>query len=522
MTGMKGLVVNPAGDIIELPVRDSFKEGLSILEYFISTHGSRKGMSDTALRTADAGYLTRRLVDVAQDVVVNEEDCGTSDGLLVTKKQTAEMGKTVAERLFGRVLAADIIAPDSKKVLAKKGTPVDDVLARELDKAGVEEAVVRSVMHCRLPRGVCAACYGFDLGFNRMVSLGSAVGIVAAQAIGEPGTQLTMRTFHTGGVAGLDITQGLPRVEELFESRNPKGQAVVSEIDGIVYISKPSHKEMVLRIESPDIEKDEYLLPAGQDSQIQDGEKVKKGDPVMVDAEGKTVKATNAGIAKIELAGGEGTQKKLVVVREAETFREYIVPSSVGLTVRDKDLVTRGQQLTEGNLNLTQLMVLKGFEECQRYIIREVQSIYSSQGQNIADKHVEVIVRQMFSKTRVVDAGDSDFLVGDVVDILRLRSINKEIAKNKGRKIEVEQLLLGITKASLNTESFLAAASFQETTRVLIEAAVTSKTDYLRGLKENVIIGKLIPAGTGFSKERLALDAQNQAVVDNLDSVEGE
>ncbi|MBI4050638.1 MAG: DNA-directed RNA polymerase subunit beta' [Candidatus Doudnabacteria bacterium] len=501
MTGMKGLVVNPAGDVIELPVRDSFKEGLSILEYFISTHGSRKGMSDTALRTADAGYLTRRLVDVAQDVVINAEDCGTKDGIVIARRYSEEMNKSLGERLFGRVPAQDVLDPKTRKVLVRRGQVVDDGLAEVLEKSGVGEVAVRSVLHCKLKRGICAACYGFDLGYNEMVKLGAAVGIVAAQAIGEPGTQLTMRTFHTGGVAGLDITQGLPRVEELFEARDPKGQAVLAEIDGIVYISRPSSKETVLRIETQDIQKDEYLLPAGRPATITDGEKVKKGDPILIDERGQSVKAKNSGIVKLE-AMSDG-QKKVVVIREAENFREYTVPAGIRVVVKDGDLVTKGQQLTEGNFNLHQLMALKSVEECQNYIIKEVQAIYSSQGQNISDKHIEIIVRQMFGKLRVVDPGDSEFLVGDVADRLRLDEVNKKLGKKGERKVQAEQLLLGITKAALNTESFLAAASFQETTRVLIEAAVTAKSDYLRGLKENVIIGKLIPAGTGFSKERL-------------------
>ena len=515
MTGMKGLVVNPAGDVIELPVRDSFKEGLSILEYFISTHGSRKGMSDTALRTADAGYLTRRLVVVAQDVVVNEQDCGTKMGLLITLIETQAMGKTLQERLFGRVLAEDVIDPKSKKVVAKRGKIVDDLLAAEVDKSGAENIMVRSVLHCQLKRGICVNCYGFDLGFNKSVELGAAVGIVAAQAIGEPGTQLTMRTFHTGGVAGLDITQGLPRVEELFEAREPKGQAVMSEIDGLVYVSRPNSKEIVLRIEDPDMEKDEYLLPVGQTSQLTDGEKVKKGDPLLLDEQGATVKAVNAGTIKLEQAS-DG-QRKVLVIREAESFREYIVPSAMQLMIKDGDLVAKGQQLTEGNLNLQQIMLLQGVEKCQSYLIREVQDIYTSQGQNIADKHVEVIVRQMFGKLRVTDSGDSEYLVGDMIDRLHLDEVNKRLQKAGQKKIQADQLLLGITKASLNTESFLAAASFQETTRVLIEAAVNAKTDYLRGLKENVIIGKLIPAGTGFSAERLKViegSASDQVVIE--------
>ena len=328
------------------------------------------------------------------------------------------------------------------------------------------------------------------------------MGIMAAQSIGEPGTQLTMRTFHTGGVAGLDITQGLPRVEELFEAREPKGQAVISEINGIVYISRPSNKEVILRVDAEDIQKDEYLLPAGQTSQLTDGEKVKKNDPIAIDEDGKTVKAKEAGIVRLENA--DGGRKKIVVVRETENTREYIVPSAMHLSVKDGDLVIAGQQLTEGNLNLHQLMLLRGTWDCQAYIIREVQKIYSSQGQNIADKHVEIIVRQMFSRLRITEPGGSEFLMGDIVDRLRLDNVNRGIVERGGKKALAEQLLMGITKSSLNTDSFLAAASFQETTRVLIEAAVSAKTDYLKGLKENVIIGKLIPAGTGFSKARVA------------------
>ena len=499
MTGMKGLVVNPAGDVIELPVRDSFKEGLNILEYFISTHGSRKGMTDTALRTADAGYLTRRLVDVAQDVVVNSENCKTKGGIVIDRSRSEEMGKTMTERLFGRVLSADVKA--GNKIIAKRDEIMDSERAAEVDRSGVKEVLVRSVLRCELNRGTCAMCYGYDLGYNKKVKLGAAVGIVAAQAIGEPGTQLTMRTFHTGGVAGLDITQGLPRVEELFEAREPKGQAYLAEIDGVVYISKPNHKEKVIRIESADIQKDEYLVPAETPLQLEDGEKVKKDDPIIISDSGETVKAVSAGIVKIENA--EDGRKKIMVIREADNFRESTIPSVMGLMVADGDLVVKGQQLTEGHLNLRQLMELRGIQECQRYIIEQAQEIYSSQGQNIADKHVEIIVRQMFSKVQVTETGDSDFLVGDIVEAWKFERANKALVKAKKKPAKQEQLLMGITKASLNTDSLLAAASFQETTRVLIDAAVNAKIDYLRGLKENVIIGKLIPSGSGFSKERL-------------------
>lgn len=503
MSGMKGLVTNPAGDVIELPARDSFKEGLNILEYFISTHGSRKGMTDTALRTADAGYLTRRLVDVAQDIVINDIDCGVSEGRIITRASSEALGRPLAKRIFGRVLAKDIV-DQSGSVLAKAGDTIDDKLSQEIEKSTVSEVEVRTVLRCTLTRGVCSKCYGYDLGFNKSVDLGAAVGIVAAQAIGEPGTQLTMRTFHTGGVAGLDITQGLPRVEELLEAREPKGQAVISEIDGFVSSVKSNNKESIIRVEAKDVASDEYLLDTPK-LQLTDGEKVNEGDPLFVNAKGETIKAKAAGIVKIK-------DEKLVVVRESENFKEYTIPAGFSVIVREKDLVHKGQALTEGNLNLHQLFTLRGIESCQDYIIKEVQEIYSSQGQNVNEKHIEIIVRQMFSKVRITDSGETDLLIGDLVDKSRLQLANAKAPQ--GRGAQAEQLLMGITKSSLNTESFLAAASFQETTRVLIEAAITAKTDYLRGLKENVIIGKLIPAGTGFREEALA-EKEAAEVADN-------
>ena len=493
MAGLKGLVVNPSGEVIELPVRGSFKEGLTVLEYFISTHGSRKGMTDTALKTADAGYLTRRLVDVAQDIVVNAEDCGTEDYIEVTRAMSERMNKPFARRLFGRVAAADV-KDKNGKVIIKRNEGIDEEQSQIAGDpaSGVEVVRCRSVLKCHLVRGVCKLCYGFDLGFNKMVDLGSAVGIVAAQAIGEPGTQLTMRTFHTGGVTGLDITQGLPRVEELFEAREPKGQAFVSEIDGKAYIHKSNSKEYYIRIQGAGAEVDEYKIGDGH-VQVKEGDKVAEGEILQIDADGKSMKAKAAGIVQTE-------EHKILVVHESdEHIREYIVPTSFSLHVKEGDLVIKGQQLTEGNLNLGQTLGLRGIEEAQNYIVKEVQDIYASQGQNIHDKHVEVIVRQMFSKMRIVDAGDSEFLAGDLVDKARLNATNEQLAREDRKQVQAEQLLMGITKVSLNTESFLAAASFQETTRVLIEAALTAKTDHLRGLKENVIIGKLIPAGTGFN-----------------------
>ena len=445
MMGMKGLVVNPAGDTIELPIKSSFKEGFNVLEYFISTHGARKGMTDIALRTATAGYLTRRLVDVAQDVVVRQHDCGDTSGVIVSRHHEESLGRDFTTRIIGRTALEDIKNPATNKTIVAKGNQISKEKALEILKAKIDKVRIRSVIKCKTRRGICQACYGYDLGSNKLVALGAAVGIVTAQAIGEPGTQLTMRTFHTGGVAGQDITQGLPRVQEIFENRVPKGKALISEVTGQVAEIK------------------------------KDGEKK---------------------IIKIEYETKEKNRKK-----DSSGFKEYTIPANIALWVKEQDLVVKGQQLTEGHLDLQELFTLGGIDAVQDYIVHEVQQIYSSQGEGINDKHIEIIVRQMLSRVRVKDPGDTDLLFGDIVEKAQYIEANEAVKKKGGKLATAEPLLLGITKASLSTESFLSAASFQETARVLINAAVTGKKDYLRGLKENVIIGKLIPVGTGYREK---------------------
>ncbi|MFH0852413.1 MAG: DNA-directed RNA polymerase subunit beta' [bacterium] len=449
MMGMKGLVVNPAGDIIELPIKSSFKEGFNVLEFFIATHGARKGTADTALRTSTAGYLTRRLVDVAQDVVVREPDCGTREGIYIYKEDGKELGRSLGSRIIGRVVLEDIKAGND--ILIKKGVLIDKQTAKKIDAAGVTKIKVRSVITCQSRHGVCQMCYGYDLGNNQLVKLGEAVGIVTAQAIGEPGTQLTMRTFHTGGVAGGgDITQGLPRVEEIFECRPPRGKGTVSELDGKVVEIEEKENQRIVKIN-------------GQ------------------------VKAKTTDV-----------KKKVGFVEET---REYIMPMNQGIWVKPGDLITKGQQIAEGHLDLKELYRLAGKEAVQRYVLKEVQNIYTSQGEGINDKHIEIIIKQMFSRLRIKDTGDTNLLVGDVVEKSQFLLENDRVRQAKGKTATAVQLLMGITKVSLTTESWLSAASFQETARVLIGAAVAGKKDRLRGLKENVIIGKLIPAGTGYHHE---------------------
>ena len=435
IAGIRGLMASTTGKAVEIPIKSSFAEGLDALEYFISAHGARKGLSDTALRTADSGYLTRRLVDVSQDIIVREEDCGTQDGIDVYDiKDGNQIIEKMQERLLGRFPVEDVIHPKTKKVIVDKETMITEAMAEQIVEAGIDKLKVRSVLGCRSKHGVCQKCYGMGLARRDLVSIGEAIGIIAAQSIGEPGTQLTMRTIHSGGVAGVaDITQGLPRVEELFEARKPKGLAIISEIDGKVKIK-------------------------------------------------------------------ETKKKKEVIVTSNDNSKSYTIPFGSKMKVKDGDLVEAGEPLIEGSINPSEILEIKGPEGVYEYLISEVQKVYRNQGVDINDKHIEVIGRQMLKKIRVEDNADTDMFPGSLIDMYEFEDKNNEVIAEGKRPATGKRVLLGITKASLATDSFLSAASFQETTRVLTEAAVKGKTDDLVGLKENVIIGKLIPAGTGMQK----------------------
>jgi DNA-directed RNA polymerase subunit beta' len=467
-------------------------------------------LTDTALKTANAGYLTRRLVDVAQDVVIAVEDCGDTVGVTLTHEECEDIGEPLLTRLMGRVTLKDIKDPETKKTIVKKGGLIVEENIRQIQafKEPLKSAQVRSVLACKVRRGLCRECYGYDLAYNRAVSPGTAVGIVAAQSIGEPGTQLTMRTFHMGGVAGVDITQGLPRVEELFEARPPKHKAVISDVAGKVKVIQGERRiietasgqkvmdtssgNKMIHVVHIAVQEDDYAKESTADKfQVKDGAKVKEGELLIIRKAGSEVLSEHAGVAKVK-------ESKLTIIWEGPATMEYIVPTGFQVLVKDGDEVQPGDQLTEGHLDLLQLYRLKGRDAVMRYVLRETLSIYASQGQKINAKHIEVIVRQMFSRVYVKDAGDTDLLPGEIVEKSRAEEENENATNKGGTLAEVEELFMGVTKVSLSTESFLSAASFQETARVLINAAVSGKIDKLEGLKENVIIGRLIPAGTGF------------------------
>jgi DNA-directed RNA polymerase subunit beta' len=505
LAGMRGLMADPSGRIIPLPIRSNFREGLTALEYFISTHGARKGLADTALRTADAGYLTRRLVDIAQDVIINDEDCGTLVGLKINSSDDIA-GQSMGNRIFGRYAAAPVIDPSTGEVLVDRDEMINQDQVRRITNAEIDEVLVRSPLTCELIHGICAKCYGMDLGRGKLVDVGSAVGIVAAQSIGEPGTQLTLRTFHTGGVAAVgDITTGLPRVEELFEARKtPKGEAVVTEITGVAYVEQSDRYSdlRVVRVEHSEMINEEYDLPSGYTINVEDGSEVKKGE-TLASLEDTTISAQNAGRARVEQSDEEGGEK-VIVSYEIREEEEYEIPSNARLLVKGGDHVESGQPLTEGSLNPHLILRIQGRQECQKYLLSEVQKVYRSQGQNINDKHFEVIIRKMMSKVQITRPGDTEFLPGDLVDYLELKQENERNLGEGMRPARYLEVLLGITKASLSTESFLSASSFQHTIKVLAQAAISASEDNLYGLKENVIIGKLIPAGTGFVPGRFA------------------
>ncbi|HCC33774.1 MAG TPA: DNA-directed RNA polymerase subunit beta', partial [Clostridiales bacterium] len=437
LAGMRGLMADPSGRIIELPIRANFREGLNVLEYFTSTHGTRKGLADTALRTADSGYLTRRLVDVSQDVIIREEECGTTSGIRVAEvRDGSELIESLVDRVIGRTALTDILHPDTAETLVAANQEIDEAAGVLLEAAGVREVEIRSVFTCKSRHGLCIRCYGRNLATGKQVEVGEAVGIVAAQSIGEPGTQLTMRTFHTGGVAGEDITHGLPRVEELFEARKPKGQALIADLDGTVhFVDTRGRKELEIRSSYGDVS-------------------------------------------------------------------AHPLPFTARMKVREGDAVSAGQELTEGPVNPHDLLKIKGLRAVQVYLLQEVQRVYRLQGVDINDKHIEVIVRQMLRKVKVDDPGDADLLPGSLIDLFDFENENERVLVAGGQPAVARPQLLGITKASLATDSFLSAASFQETTRVLTEAALKGRRDPLLGLKENVIIGKLIPAGTGMDRYR--------------------
>lgn len=502
MAGMRGLMTDPSGRIIPFPIKASFREGLSVMEYFMSTHGARKGLADTALRTSDAGYLTRRLIDVAQDLIILEEDCEyNGDGLefsVAESEKEKSLLPSLEERIKGRLAAKEVADPQTGEIIVEKNEMIDEDKLKLIMQAGVQSVCVRSPLICNSKRGICRRCYGRDLSSTELVKIGTAVGIISAQSIGEPGTQLTLRTFHTGGVVGTDITTGLPRVEELFEARIPKGKAILTEIDGTVNLNEVVEENVFKRREITITHEESYPveheIPAGFKIVAENDVPVKRGEVLAQPIEalaksgdqGALVSRVD-GISRIE-------DGKVIITYKEKDERKYEVPVTSHILVKQSDHVKAGDKLVEGVKDPQDILSINGRNEVLRYLIDEVQKVYRSQGVNINDKHVETIVRQMLRRVRVEFSGDTDLLVGDLVDRLDFENINAKMEAEGGDQAVARPVLLGITRASLNTDSWLAAASFQETTRVLAEAAIWGKTDRLHGLKENVIIGKLIPS----------------------------
>ncbi len=507
MAGMRGLMTNPSGKIIDFPIKSSLREGLSVLEYFISTHGARKGLADTALRTSGSGYLTRRLIDVAQDVITLQEDCGTLDGIWLSKPQEKELLPPLAERITGRLAASKLVNPHSGETIVEQNEEIDEQKVNEIVNAGITKVHVRSPLSCQSRQGACQRCYGRDLARRRLVAPKTAVGITAAQSIGEPGTQLTLRTFHTGGVVGLDITSGLPRVEELFEARLPKTQAIISEIDGVAEAIDNEEGKRI-KVTSSEVFRDEYSLPRGWQIMVNKGQWVDIGAVLACqapesEASSQSVALTTETQAILARVAGEVVikAKQLAIKYEEREEREYVVSAATHIRVQNEDQIKAGQQLTDGSINPQDILHILGKEAVQQYLVDEVQKVYRSQGVNINDKHIEVIVHQMLAKVCIDSSGDTDLVPGELIDRFRYEDINAKVLAEGGEPATAHTVLMGITRASLNTDSWLAAASFQETTRVLTDAAIYGKVDKLIGLKENVIIGKLIPACYPGSKE---------------------
>ncbi len=496
MAGLKGLVSSPSGDIIELPIKSNFSEGLSELEYFIATHGARKGKTDTALKTADAGYLTRRLVDVAQDIITTTDDCGTEEGIVYHRSEWEKEPEEYVKKLVGRFATFDIAKPGSKKLYVSKDELITIQAAKDiLNDKKIKEVSLRSTLYCENVWGVCTKCYGHDLGRGELVSKGVAVGIIAAQSIGEPSTQLTMRTFHTGGVASTaDITQGLPRIEELYEARVPSSAAILSDLSGKASVSE-KNDDLVVTVTSKNIPEEVYTFPKEATLKVENGEKVIDNQSIVVLPDQTEIRAQYRG--DVSISGNQ-----ISIKHPQKISKDYIIPPNYSLMISDGDVVERGSALTEGHFNLAELLLLKGDLAVKKYLIGEIQKTYMYVGSTIHDKHLEIIVRQMFSKVRITDPQESEYLPREIVDQNQLNKDNEVLIKAKKKPALSEPIVMGITKVSLKTESFLSAASFQETTSVLMNAALQGKSDMLRGLKENTIIGKLIPVGTGFSQER--------------------
>ncbi|MYK35977.1 MAG: DNA-directed RNA polymerase subunit beta', partial [Chloroflexi bacterium] len=532
MAAMRGLMSNPRGDIIELPIKSSFREGLSVLEYFISTHGARKGLADTALRTADSGYLTRRLIDVAQEVIVLEEDCGTDRGVLIHAQASEEdvMIAPLSERIIGRVAAGPIAHPDTGEVIVDAAEMIEEPQAAAIEAAGITELRVRSPLTCEAPRGICQQCYGRSPATGQLVLLGDAVGIIAAQSIGEPGTQLTMRTFHTGGIAGKDITSGLPRVEELFEARSPKGKARIAEIDGDVLVFE--NGQLIGDYESDDAPQvlvppvsfvpcvrvvshmpftDSYAITGTHTLAVKEGQRVKAGEVIAEPAaDAAEAGDSSEAVAPVALlARVSGAVRVVDGGIEIDAFetevRDHQVDATDQRLVRTGDAVLAGQKLTSGVKDPHDILRIEGMEATQSYLVEQVQTVYRNQGVSINDKHIETIISQMLRWVRIDNIGDTELLPNQLIDRARFQSVNERVIAEGGEPATSKPELRGVTRASLNTDSFLAKASFQETARVLTEAAMSGEVDYLRGLKENVIIGRLIPARLDVSPEGRSL-----------------